>query len=85
MFISGDLHTGAIDNGIHAGFPELLVVQANGVVGSCPTGRFGHWSEGYYQGNCAGYGLVRILQNPDRLILQVTAEYGNVQIAHTVR
>ena len=84
VFISGDLHIGAIDNGINAGFPELCVIQANGVRGSCPTGRLGRWSEGYYQGNCTGYGLVKILQNPDRLILQVKDEYGNRQIAHTI-
>jgi alkaline phosphatase D len=85
VFISGDLHIGAIDNGIHAGFPELCVVQANGMVGTCPTGAFGFWSEGYYQGNCAGYGLVKILQNPDRLILQIKDEYGDPQLAYTIR
>jgi len=84
VFISGDLHIGGIDNGINAGFPELCVVQANGV-GNCPTNRFGLWSEGYYIGNCTGYGLVKILQNPDRLILQVKDEYGNLQIAYTVQ
>ena len=85
VFISGDLHAGGIDNGTNAGFPELCVVQANGVAGSCPTHRPGLWSEGYYQGNCAGYGLVKILQNPDRLILQVKDEDGNLQITYTVR
>jgi alkaline phosphatase D len=84
VFISGDLHAGGIDNGINAGFPELCVVQANGMAGRCPTHRPGLWSEGYYQGGCTGYGLVRILQNPDRLILQVKDEYGNRQIAYTV-
>jgi alkaline phosphatase D len=84
VFISGDLHAGGIDNGINAGFPELCVVQANGIAGRCPTHRPGLWSEGYYRGGCAGYGLVRILQNPDRLILQVKDEYGNRQIAYTV-
>ena len=75
---------GAIDNGIQAGFPELCVVQANGVAGDCPTGRLGVWSEGYYRGNCTGYGLVTILKNPDRLILQVKDEYGNLQISYSV-
>jgi len=84
VFISGDLHMGAIDNGIQAGFPELCVVQANGVAGGCPTGRLGVWSEGYYRGNCTGYGLVTILKNPDRLILQVKDEYGNLQISYSV-
>jgi len=85
VFISGDLHAGGIDNGTNAGFPELCVVQANGVAGSCPTHRPGLWSEGYYQGSCAGYGLVKILQNPDRLILQVKDEDSNLQITYTVR
>ena len=85
VFISGDLHAGGIDNGTNAGFPELCVIQANGIAGRCPTHRPGLWSEGYYQGNCTGYGIVKILQNPDRLILQVKDEYGNRQIAYTVR
>ena len=82
---TNSVDAGGIDNGTNAGFPELCVIQANGVVGSCPTHRPGLWSEGYYQGNCTGYGTVKILQNPDRLVLQVKDEYGNVQIAHTVR
>jgi alkaline phosphatase D len=85
VFISGDLHIGAIDNGIQAGFPEMCVIQANGTVGTCPTGAFGVWSEGYYQDSCNGYSLVKILHNPDRLILQAMDQFGNVQISHTVR
>jgi alkaline phosphatase D len=84
VFISGDLHAAGIDNGTNAGFPELCVVQANGIAGRCPTHRPGLWSEGYYQGGCTGYGLVKILHNPNRLILQVKDEYGNRQIAYTV-
>ena len=37
VFISGDLHAGGIDNGTNAGFPELCVIQANGIAGRCPT------------------------------------------------
>jgi alkaline phosphatase D len=85
VFISGDLHLGAIDNGVQTGFPEMCVIQPNNTGGNCPTSAFGVWSEGYYQDNCTGYGLVKILQNPDRLVLQVKDEYGNRQIAHTVR
>jgi alkaline phosphatase D len=84
VFISGDLHLGAIDNGVQAGFPEMCVIQPNNPGGNCPTGAFGVWSEGYYQDNCTGYGLVKILQNPDRLRLQVKDEYGNLQISYTV-
>jgi alkaline phosphatase D len=85
VFISGDLHLGAIDNGVQAGFPEMCVLQANGSVDTCPTGQFGVWSEGYYQDHCTGYGLVKILHNPDRLILQAMDQFGNVQISYIVR
>jgi alkaline phosphatase D len=85
VFISGDLHLGAIDNGIQAGFPEMCVSQPNGIADICPTGQFGVWSEGYYQGGCAGYGLVKVLQNPDRLVLRAMDQFGNVQISYTVR
>ena len=61
VFISGELHIGAIDNGVHAGFPEMCVIMVNGsAASSCPTGPFGSWSEGYYQGACSGYGLEAI-------------------------
>ena len=46
VFISGDLHLGAIDNGTNAGFPEMCVSQPNGR-GGCPTAWPGTWSEGY--------------------------------------
>jgi alkaline phosphatase D len=85
VFISGYLHLGAIDNGIQAGFPEMCVSQPNGIADNCPTGQFGVWSEGYYQGGCAGYGLVKVLQNPDRLVLRAMDQFGNVQISYTVR
>jgi alkaline phosphatase D len=83
VFISGDLHLGAIDSGGQAGFPEMCVIQPNGR-GHCPTAFHGVWSEGYYQGDCAGYGLVKILRNPDRLILRAMDQFGNVQISYTV-
>ena len=84
VFISGDLHLGAIDNGVAAGFPEMCVSQPNGI-DSCPTDDSpGTWSEGYVSDGCHGYGLVTILHNPDRLILQAVDEYGNIQISYTV-
>src|SRR5947208_15577874 len=43
VFISGDMHMGAIDTGIQAGIPELCVVQASGVAGDCPAGRPRVW------------------------------------------
>src|SRR5205085_2373759 len=77
-------HLGAIDNGVAAGFPEMCVSQPNGI-GSCPTSAPGIWSEGYDLDNaCHGFGLVTILDDPDRLILQAVDQYGNIQISYTV-
>jgi hypothetical protein len=84
VFISGDLHLGAIDNGTQAGFPEMCVSQPNGI-GHHPTGPYGIWSEGYYQDDtCTGYGLVTISSDPDQLILQAVDEFGNIQRSYTV-
>ena len=83
VFISGDLHLGAIDNGVHAGFPEMCVPQPNGL-GGCPTSGPGTWSEGYFDDTCSGFGLVTILEDPDRLILQVLDEFGNTKISYTL-
>jgi alkaline phosphatase D len=86
VFISGDLHLGAIDNGLQAGFPEMCVATPNLEVQTrCSTAPPGTWSEGFYDDTCTGYGLVTILKNPDRLILQVADQYGNVHISYTVR
>ncbi len=85
VFVSGDLHLGAIDNGTEAGFPEMSVTAANQTqTGFCATAARGIWSEGYYDEDCAGYGLVTVLQNPDRLILQVMDQYGNAKVSYTV-
>lgn len=83
VFISGDLHLGAIDNGTNAGFPEMCVSAPNSR-GNCPTADFGTWSEGYYQGNCKGFSRVTVLTNPDQLIFQVLDELGNTQISYTI-
>ena len=84
VFISGDLHLGAIDNGAASGFPEMCVAQSNSIqVGNrCATAKVGTWSEGYYNDTCSGFGLVTILR--DRLILQVADEFGTIQISYTV-
>jgi alkaline phosphatase D len=84
VFISGDLHLGAIDNGVAAGFPEMCVSPPNGL-GGCPTGLHGTWSEGFYRDStCRGYGLVTISSNPDQLILEVADEFGNSKISYTL-
>nr|MBA3353703.1 alkaline phosphatase D family protein [Blastocatellia bacterium] len=72
VFISGDLHLGAIDDGTAAGFPEMCVAKANyeKADSRCSTAPPGVWSEGYFEDPCSGYGLVSVMQNPDRLILE---------------
>lgn len=86
VFISGDLHLDAIDNGGNAGFPEMCVAPPGGIaLGSyCSTDAPGNWSEGYYEGLCAGYGVVSVLQNPDRLLLQAVDQFGTRQVTYTV-
>jgi hypothetical protein len=85
VFISGDLHLGAIDDGTAAGFPEMCVSGANQIGnGGCATARTGTWSEGYYDGDCAGFGLVSVLQNPDRIVLQAADQFGVVHVSYTV-
>ena len=86
MFIAGDLHLGAIDNGTQSGFPEMCVAGANSrqVAHQCATGPPGTWSEGYYDDTCPGFGLVTILEDPDRVILQAADEYGTIHISYTV-
>ena len=86
VFISGDLHLNAIDDGSQSGFPEMSVAQSNSpqVSGECATAPQGIWSEGFYDDTCSGFGLVTIEENPDRLILQTADEFGNIRISYTV-
>ena len=86
VFISGDLHLGAIDSGIASGFPEMCVAAANSQKDrvSCATAPDGVWSEGYFDDPCPGYGLVTVLTNPDRLVLQAVDESGATRVAYTV-
>lgn len=88
VFISGDLHMGAIDNGNAAGFPEMVVPTANGAAQQhlC-SGNPGVWSQGVYKnptGYCDGYGVVTVLTNPDQLLLEVKDENGAVRLSFTV-
>ena len=87
VFIAGDLHLGAIDNGTQAGFPEMCVSKPNETArapGDCASAQNGTWSEGYYDDTCTGYGLVTVLQNPDRLILEVKDQDGITQVSYVV-
>ncbi len=87
VFISGDLHLGAIDNGTASGFPEMCVAAANSQKDDvrCSTAPEGVWSEGYFRDPCSGYGLVTVLTRPDRLILQAVDETGAIRVAYTIR
>jgi len=85
LFISGDLHMGGIDNGIASGFPEMVVPSPN--LNGCASGSLGKWSEGIYYSQsvgCRGYGVVTVLTSPDRLLLEIKDEKGNVRISHIV-
>jgi len=85
VFISGDLHIGAIDNGATAGFPEMCVGQPNGEKrGYCGTAGPGQWTEGFYNGPCTAFGLVTISDNPDQITLQTVDQNGEVQISYTI-
>ncbi len=84
VFISGDLHLGAIDNGVASGFPEMCVSQPNGT-GNCPTAMPGTWSQGYYNDvTCKGFSLVKITTDPDQVTLMVLDEFGHTQISYTL-
>jgi alkaline phosphatase D len=86
VFISGDLHLGAIDNGLSSGFPEMCVAVPNSrrQAYDCATSGEGVWSEGDFQDPCDGFGVVTVMQNPDRLLLQAVDEYGVTRVAYTV-
>jgi len=86
VFISGDLHVGAIDNGTSSGFPEMCVAAPNSrrAPGDCPTAGEGIWSEGNFLDPCSGFGVVTVLQDPDRLLLQAVDEFGVTRVAYTL-
>src|SRR5581483_2264609 len=84
LFISGDAHAGALDDGTNADFPEMLVPGPN-LRNSCFTANgTGTWSHGIYgqldNKRCAGYGMVYIYTNPDRAVFQVKDENGEVKL-----
>jgi hypothetical protein len=86
VFISGDLHLGGIDNGSASGFPEMAVPSPN--LTGCASGAVGKWSHGTYykqSGGCRGYGVVSILTSPDRLILEIKDENGNIMLQNFIQ
>jgi alkaline phosphatase D len=91
VFISGDLHIGGIDNGTASGFPEMVVPPSNSPLagsGMCLTSISpGSWSEGAYYsdyGPCNGYGVVTVLTSPDRLLLEIKDQDGNIRLSYTI-
>lgn len=86
VFISGDLHLGAIDNGLSSGFPEMSVPMPNSrrLPYDCATSGEGAWSEGDFQDPCSGFGVVTVMENPDRLLLQGIDEFGVTRLAYTI-
>jgi len=87
IIISGDLHMGGIDDGTHSTFPEMVVNGTNGA-GCQSTKTPGVWSQGTYDnGNqpCNGYGVITVMTNPDRVLLQVKDSDGNTRLSYTVQ
>jgi len=54
---------GAIDKGLHSGFPEMCVLEPTSTR-NCPTNDPRQWREGYYVGNGNGYGVVKVRTHP---------------------
>ncbi len=89
VVISGDSHAGGIDDGTNSDFPELFVPMPNS--GQCLTtrGTIGNWSHGVYQNltkndefdpPCPGFGMVRVLTNPDRIILKIINDKNELKL-----
>jgi len=97
IVISGDLHAGGIDDGTNARLPEILVPSASLVAvtkgdvacASIEAEGIGIWSAGTYFDQtsgttCQGYGVIKVLTNPDRVILEVKNQDGVVKITQTI-
>jgi len=88
VIISGDLHAGGIDDGTNASFPEMLVPSPNWKY--CLTAQhIGVWSHGFYASvedkrkqddPCSGYGVVSVMTDPDRILLQVKNDKGETEL-----
>src|SRR4030042_2930273 len=73
--------------GIASGFPEIVVPSPN-FSNACLNGLSpGNWSEEISynpEGSCNGYGVVTVLTNPDRLLLEVKDHDGNPRLSYTL-
>lgn len=87
IFIAGDLHGGALDNGHNAGVPSVVVPSAN--LFKCLTVRelkLGDWSNGVYGDAahiansipCPGYGVVSIQGTHAAIVIKDSD--GNVKL-----
>jgi alkaline phosphatase D len=90
VFLTNDLHFGAIDDGVASGFPEMTVGAANILIApgsTCRASTVGKWDVGTYyndNGPCYQYGVITVSTNPDQLLLQIKDDQGNVRVSHTV-
>jgi alkaline phosphatase D len=85
VFFSGDLHSGGgIDDGSNSGHPEMSVPHTNMPTGD--SGTLGEWSEGILTGTNgnSGFGLVHVLRNPDRVLLETRGKNGEVRFDYLV-
>lgn len=91
IFVSGDAHGGAIDDGTNADFPEMLVPGPE--TQHCwSTAVVGSWSHGYYfspfiretkedsRPPCPGFGIATIYTHPDRVDLTVKDDQGKTKL-----
>lgn len=87
VMISGDSHGGGIDDGTNSIFPELFVPGPN--LDHCFTTSLpGRWSAGIYGSYdksggdppCPGYGTVRVMTNPDRIVMRVRNDKGELKL-----
>lgn len=92
IVISGDWHSGGLDDGTNAGLPEMAVPPANQLAPICNSGGgTGIWSNGYwtYPGPnnkraCNGYGVISVRTNPDRVLFQVKSAKGKRRLELTL-
>jgi alkaline phosphatase D len=87
VFVTGDMHFGAIDDGTNAGVPEMEVPSPN-VIFSLTWTDTGSWSEGiYYSGHLTpslGYGVLSFETDPDQVLLEVKDDQGQTRVSHVV-
>lgn len=91
IFLAGDIHMGAIDDGKNSGLPEMVAPSVNdGFDTRCatiPTGDLGKWSVGIYGDagsiSCNGYSLIDV--SPDNVNLIVKDSQGGIRVQYTVK